>query len=378
MIVPFQNLKLLHKPIFRELKNSFSKNLNESNFILGKSVLQFEREFSLYNGVKYSVGVSNGSDAIFLAIKALNLSKDSEIILSAMTYISAGYSVLFNNFKLVLCDIDYDTGLMDLDLLKKKITKKTKCIISTDLKRKNVNILEINNIIRNKGIFLINDSSHAHGSFDCSACSNNKNSQCCRKGKKSGFDSDISCFSLYPGKNLGALGDAGIITTNNKKFYKHLIKLRNFGSVKKYHHEILGYNYKLDNIQASFLSVKLKRLNVWNKKKAAIASFYKKNIKNEKINFLINSKGSSFYGFVVLTKYRDKLKKFLNKKKIQTNIYYPFSINKHKSLKVFFKDNSFSEAEKFSSNSLVLPICSTLTKKQIEHVIKSVNSFMRA
>ena len=372
MIVPYQNLKLLHKPILKQLKNSFSKNLNDSNFILGKSLSKFEKEFSTYCGTKYSIGVSNGSDAIFLALKVLNLSKGSEIILSSMTYISAAYSILFNDYKLVLCDIDFNTGLMDLNLLKKKISKKTKCIISTDLNGNVVNSAKLKKIIKGKKIFLINDSSHSHGSFECFE---NKSIESCRRGKKSGSSSNISCFSLYPGKNLGALGDAGIITTNNINFYKRLLKLRNFGSIKKYYHETLGYNFKLDNIQASFLSIKLKKLDSWNKKKAANAKYYTKNIINPKIKLLINSAGSSFYGFVILTKYRNKLKNFLDKKKIQTNIYYPFSINNHKSLKKFFINDNFSQAEKFSKRSLVLPICSTLTKKQLDYVIKSVNSF---
>ena len=372
MIVPYQNLRLLHKPILEKLKNSFSKNLNESSFILGKSLSKFENDFSTYCGTKYSIGVSNGSDAIFLALKVLNLRKGSEVILSSMTYISAAYSVVFNDYKLVLCDIDYNTGLIDLNLLKKKISKKTKCIISTDLNGNVVNSVELKKIIKGKKIFLINDSSHSHGSFECTE---NKSIQSCRKGKKSGSGSDISCYSLYPGKNLGALGDAGIITTNNVNFYERLLKLRNFGSVKKYYHESLGYNFKLDNIQASFLSVKLKNLDTWNKKKAANAKYYKINIVNPKIRLLTNSKGSSFYGFVILTEYRNKLKKFLDKKKIQTNIYYPFSINSHKSLKNFFRNENFPNAEKFARESMVLPICSTLTKKQIEYVVKSVNSF---
>ena len=372
MIVPYQNLKLLHKPILKQLKNSFSKNLNESSFILGKDLLKFEKEFSTYCGTKYSIGVSNGSDAIFLALKVLNLSKGSEIILSSMTYISAAYSVLFNDYKLVLCDIDFNTGLMDLNLLKKKISKKTKCIISTDLNGNVVNSTELKRIVKGKKIFLINDSSHAHGSFEYTK---NNSIQNLRKAKKSGSDSDISCFSLYPGKNLGALGDAGIMTTNNKNFYKKLLKLRNFGSTKKYYHESLGYNFKLDNIQASFLSIKLKKLDIWNKKKANNAKYYTKNITNPKIKLLTNSVGSSFYGFAILTNYRKKLKIFLDKKKIQTNIYYPFSINTHKALKKFFINDNFSQAEKFSKRSLVLPICSTLTKKQLEYVVKSVNSF---
>ena len=372
MIVPYQNLKLLHKPILKQLKNSFSKNLNESSFILGKSLLKFENDFSIYCGTKYSVGVSNGSDAIFLALKILNLSKGSEVILSSMTYISAAYSILFNDYKLVLFDIDYNTGLIDLDLLKKKISKKTKCIISTDLNGNVINSVELKKIIKGKKIFLLNDSSHAHGSFQYSK---NRSIQSCRKGKKSGSDSDISCYSLYPGKNLGALGDAGIITTNNINFYKKLIKLRNFGSTKKYYHECLGYNFKLDNIQASFLSIKLKKLDTWNKKKALNAKYYKKKLTNPKIKLLINSKGSSFYGFIILSEYRNRLKKFLDKKKIQTNVYYPFSINTHKSLKKFFINDNFNQAERFAKNSLALPICSTLTKKQLEYVVKSVNSF---
>lgn len=375
MIVPYQNLKLIHKPLMKEFKKSFSKNLKMSNFILGKNIYEFEKKFSKYSGTKYSVGVSNGTDAIFLSIRALDLPVGSEIILSSMTYISAAYSVLLNSYKLVLCDIDYETGLMNLDLLKKKINNKTKCIISTDLNGNVINQNELRRIIGKKKIYIINDSSHAHGSFDCFSCENNKSLKCCRKGNKAGSNSDISCFSLYPGKNLGALGDAGIITTNIKSIYLKLLKLRNFGSKKKYFHDQIGFNFKMDSIQASFLNIKLNQLDKWNKSKSIIAETYNKKINNKNIKFLKNTKGSSYYGFILLTKYRNKLRKFLEKKNIQTNIYYPFAINKHNALKKIFKKKKFIQAETYSKNSIAIPICSSLTKKQINYVIKIINSF---
>lgn len=362
MIVPYQNLKLLHKPITNKFLSSLARNINNSSFILGRDLKKFEKEFANYCGSKFAIGVSNGSDALFLALKVLNIKKGSEIILPAMTYISAAYSILQNNYKIVLCDINYQTGLMDINYLKKLINKKTKCIISTDLNGNVVALKDIKKLIKNKKIFIINDSSHSHGSLDSD-------------GKKSGHGADLACFSLYPGKNLGALGDAGIITTNNSNFYKNLIKLRNFGSRKKFFHDIQGYNFKLDNIQASFLSLKLKLLDKWNKKKSLTAKIYKSRIKNNKIFFVENTQGSSYYAFVIFTKNRSRLVKYLENLKIQTNIYYPFSINQHKSLKKFFLKQKFPNAENYAKTSLAIPICPSLTSKQINHIVRSLNTY---
>lgn len=362
MIVPYQNLKLLHKPIMSKLLRSFARNINNSSFILGSDLKKFEKEFANYCGSKFAIGVSNGSDALFLALKVLNIKKGSEIILPAMTYISAAYSILHNNYKIVLCDINYQTGLMDLNYLKKLINKKTKCIISTDLNGNVVVLKDIKKLIKNKKIFIINDSSHSHGSLDCN-------------GKKSGNEADLSCFSLYPGKNLGALGDAGIITTNNSNFCENLKKLRNFGSKKKFFHDIQGYNFKLDNIQASFLSLKLKLLDKWNKKKTLTAKIYKNKIKNSRISLIENTQGSSYYAFVIHTKNRTKLIKHMKNYKIQTNIYYPFSINQHKSLRNFFLKQKFPNAENYAKTSLAIPICPSLTNKQINYIIKCLNTF---
>ena len=279
-----------------------------------------------------------------------------------MTYISAAYSILHNNYKVVLCDIDYQTGLIDLNLLKKLINKKTKCIISTDLNGNVVSLKHIKKLIKNKKIFIINDSSHSHGSLD-------------GNGKKSGYGADLACFSLYPGKNLGALGDAGIITTNNSNFRTNLLKLRNFGSKKKFYHDIQGYNFKLDNIQASFLSLKLKHLDKWNKKKSLIAKIYNNKIKNNRISLIKNTQGSSYYAFVILSNSRSKLAKYLNNLNIQTNIYYPFSINQHRSLEKFFLKQNFPRAEKYAKTSLAIPICPSLTNKQINYIVRSLNAF---
>ena len=346
--------------IRNKILNSIKKVINKNNFILGKEVDEFENNFSKFCGSKYAISCSNGTDAITLALLSLDLPKNSEVIIPAMTYASTFYAVLNAGLKPILVDINDKDPLINFDQILDKITNKTRVIIPVHLYGSVVNIEKLKKKI-NKKIFIIDDCAQAHGA------TLNK--------KRVGSLSDISCFSLYPGKNLGAYGDAGIITTNNKIFYNRIKNFRNLGSDKKFIHTQIGFNSRLDTIQAAVLNHKLKNLQNYNKKRIKIAKIYNRDIKNYKISKLLYSKGSVYHQYVILVEDRDKLKRLFDKKKIQYGYHYPQSINQLDSLTKIFKGKKFKNAEKIANKCISIPIDPTLNKKDIDKIITVLNSF---
>ena len=220
--------KNLHKSILKDIKKLFKK----TDFILGNKVNVFEKNFAKFCGSKFAIGCANGTDALTIALKALNLPRNSEVIIPAMTYCSTAFAVINANLKPVLVDIDYLKPTISVKNIKKKINSKTKVIIPVHLYGSSADLKSIKKLIKNKNIKIIDDCAQAHGTYDDSI----------KLKKKIGSTSDISCFSFYPGKNLGAYGDAGIITTNNKKYYSIMNKIRNLGSNKKFIHDYVGMN----------------------------------------------------------------------------------------------------------------------------------------
>jgi len=355
--------KNLHSKIIRKFKNIIKK----TNFILGKEVEVFEKNFAKFVGAKYSVGCANGTDALTLALTSLNLPKNSEVIIPAMTYCSTAFAVINCGLKPVLVDIGNESPVIDVKKIENNITKNTKVIMPVHLYGSSADLNSIKKIIRknNKKIFLIDDCSQAHGAIDES---NNLK-------KKIGSTSDISCFSLYPGKNLGAYGDAGIITTNNTKIYKLIKKIRNLGSEKKFIHEHVGYNSRLDTVQAAILNIKLGILNKLNKKRSIIAKFYNNKILNPKITKITYSKNSVYHQYVVIVKNRKKFTKYLDKNDIQYGFHYPYSIDQLKVFKNKFKKNSFKNSNYLAKNGISLPIDPNLTNKQLNYIVNKINSF---
>ena len=354
--------KNLHKSIIKDINKLFKKN----DFILGREVINFENNFAKFCKSKYAISCANGTDAITIALKSLNLPDQSEVIIPAMTYCSTAFAVINANLKPVLVDTEYLKPTMNLNDLKRKITKKTKVILPVHLYGSIANLKGIKKLIKNKKIFLVDDCAQAHGAYGGSLIKTNK---------KVGSTSDISCFSFYPGKNLGAYGDAGIITTNNKKLYELIKKIRNLGSGKKFIHEHIGLNSRLDTIQAIILNQKMKNLSNLNKKRKKIAELYNKLITNKKIIKLNYSKGSVYHQYVILSKKRSKLIKLLNKKKIEYLIHYPYAIHQLKALKKIFKKQKYPNAEKLARESLSLPIDPNLKKNEIKKITQVLNSF---
>ncbi len=351
----------IHKNIIKKISNTIKKN----KFILSNDVKNFEKKFSNFCRSKFAVGVGNGTDAIYLAIKALNLKKDDEIILPAMTWKSTLTSVINNNLKPVLVDINDKNSNINLDDLKKKISKKTKAIIVVHLYGNPGEIYKIKKIIKGKNIKIIEDAAQAHGARESFT------------NKIVGSIGDLGCFSFYPGKNLGAYGDAGGITTNSKKFYKRVLELRNIGAFKssnKSDCRLSGINSRLDNIQAIILNEKLKKLNYLNKKRKSISRRYEKELNNFKISKLEYEPGAVYHQYVIKTNNRNKFLNYLAKRKIEYGIHYPISIN---NLKIIKKENKkkFPNAEKLARQCVSIPIDPLLKKEQITKIINVINSY---
>ena len=348
----------LHVSMLNDIKKIFKKG----DFILGNDVLSFEKNFSRFCNSKFSIGCANGTDALTIALKSLNLKKNSEVIIPAMTYCSTAFSVINANLKPVLVDTEFMKSTISIQHLKKKINNKTKVIMPVHLYGSVMNINEIKKIIRGKDIFIIDDCAQAHGAKDDS-------------GNKVGSLADISTFSFYPGKNLGAYGDAGVITTNFKKFYLTIRKLRNLGSEVKFKHDLVGMNSRLDSLQAIILNHKLKQLSKFNSKRRKIASEYDNKIVNKKIEKLRYSKFSVYHQYVLVVKRRNEFIKHLKKAKIQYGFHYPFAIHQLDAFKKYFKSEKFPNSEMLAKYGISIPIDPNLSKNEINYIISKLNSF---
>lgn len=345
----------------KKLFNKISYLIKNSKFIGGEEVLSFEKNFSKFTGGKYCVSVANGTDALEIAIKSLNLRKGSEIIVPNNTWISTAEAVISNNFKVVFCDVDLKDYTINLIDLENKINKKTSAIIAVHLYGNPANLSGIKKVIKNRKIKIIEDCAQAHGAYF------NK--------KHVGTFGAVGTFSFFPGKNLGAFGDGGAIITNSKKIKDFCLRMRNHGAMKKYDHSFSGRNSRLDTIQAGILNIKLKTYGKTISRRLYLAKLYFKELKIlNKLNlFQLNEKNqSAFHQFVIRTKYKNQLEKFLNKSGIETMTHYPYMLNE---LKFFNSNKKLKNSYKLGSQILSLPISEEHKKKEIIYICKKIKNF---
>jgi dTDP-4-amino-4,6-dideoxygalactose transaminase len=366
-MIKFLDLKLVNERFEKEFKNEFDKFLKSGSYILGNQVGFFESEFANYCGTKYCIGTSNGLDAlqlIFEAYKIIGALKEcDEVIVPANTYIASVLAISNTGLKPVLVEPEKDTYNIDPAEIEKAISTKTRAILGVHLYGQLYNVELLNKIAKNNNLLLIEDAAQAHGAMFVDL-------------RKAGNLSDAAAFSFYPTKNLGALGDAGAITTNDEKLASILFKLRNYGRTSSYENEIKGFNSRLDELQAAFLRVKLKHLDADNDKRRDIAKYYLDNINSKSILLpvYIDIKQHVFHLFVIRSKRRDELKKYLYKNGIETLIHYPVSIHKQMAYQEW-NDAQFPITEKIQNEVLSLPLYHTLTKKQVFKIIDLINNF---
>ena len=348
------------------IKKKISKVIDNKNFILGKEVNILESKLSNFVNTKYSLTVSSGTDALLISLLSLNLKKNSEVITPAFSYISSAEVILRAGLKPIFCDIEPDTALIDLKKLEKKISKKTSCIIVVSLFGQIPDVLGLKNIKKKYKIPIIEDAAQSFGSkfenkYSCSLF-------------------DIGCTSFFPTKPLGCFGDGGAIFTNNKKIYNNSKQLRQHGQKKKYYFYIKVKNAIFDTIQAAVLIEKLKKLkSSINRKKQIYKKYTQFLEKNQNIKFLKLKKKytSSFPLFNVLVKKRDKLRLYLKKKNIPTNIYYPLSLNDQKIFKNLNMKNKMFNSKKLAKTIISLPFHLSLKDKEIKYIAENINKFYK-
>lgn len=354
------------------LKDKILKNISElidkKDFILGTALSEFENSFAQYNGSQFAVGTSSGTSALKLALMALDLAKDDEVIVPAHTFISTALAVLEVGATLVLCDVDEKTFNIDTEKLQSLITPKTKVIIPVHLYGQMANLEEVKKIAGDS-IAIIEDASQAHGAHRIIN----------HQKKMSGSVGDFGCFSFYPTKNLGAMGDAGCILTSDKKVYEKLMALRNYGQFKKHDHEILGGNERLDTIQAIILSEKLKILNELNEKRRIVANWYFEEFKNMNLilPFIDTNNHHVFHQFVVRINNRNQVKEGLSKLGIDCGIHYPNPIHFHSCFKKLeIKMGDLVVSEKICNDILSLPMSPFITREHVEFIAREVKQFI--
>ena len=371
MNIPLVDLKKQYLSVKKEIDQAIKNVLNNTQFILGKNVKKFEQEFAKFIGVKYAIGVGNGTDALYLALRVLNISKGNEVIIPVNTFIATAEAITLNNAKPIFVDIDSETYNIDYQKIEKTIInmpaihrKRLKAIIPVHLFGQPVEMDKILKIAKKYKLFVIEDCSQAHVAI--------------YKNKKIGSFGHIACFSLFPGKNLGAYGDAGIITTNSKILANKIKLLRNHGRKKKYIHELEGINSRLDEIQAAILRVKLKYLNKWNKARQKNAKLYNQLFKDTKKIItprIIKNAKSVYYFYVIRVKNRKKIQMQLKKIGVSTGIHYPIPLHLQAAYKYLeYKNGDFPNAEKTAKEILSLPIYPELTKNQIKFIAKETKN----
>ena len=361
-MIDYENLARLNRPFFEDYKKSFSETLESGWFILGKNVMAFEKEYAAFCGAKHSIGVANGLDALVLALKVFGFEKDSEVIVPSNTYIATILAVLHSGCKPVLVEPDICTYNIDPSKIEEKITAKTRAIMVVHLYGKICDMEKINAIAKKYGLKVIEDCAQSHGAK--------------YKDTLSGNFGDIGAHSFYPTKNLGALADAGGLTCNSDELSEKLRALRNYGSKVKYYNEYIGYNSRLDEVQAAFLSIKLKKLNEINEHKRLLASLYQKGLKNDFIKPVIHSDFYDvFHIYCIRHPERNSLREYLLANGIKTEIHYPLAPNKQEAMKGILDKTETPIAEVIHQTTLSLPISYFHTTEDVERVVEVMNKF---
>jgi dTDP-4-amino-4,6-dideoxygalactose transaminase len=368
-MIKFLDLKRINTPYENAFQEKLKSVLENGWYILGNEVTTFESDFANYCGTKNCIGVGNGFDALVLIFKGYiqlgKLQKDDEVIVPANTYIASILAILEADLIPVLVEPKLETYNLNPDLISEKITSKTKAILAVHLYGQLAEMEAINEIAQQNNLLVIEDAAQAHGAISDFG--------------KSGNVSNAAAFSFYPGKNLGALGDGGAVTTNDDALAKVINSLRNYGSEAKYKNEYVGVNSRLDELQAAFLNVKLHNLDVENNYRKVIAKRYLSEIKNDKIILpTVSLRGTKqshvFHLFVIRTKNREDLQQYLLEKGIQTMIHYPVPPHKQKAFSTW-NHLSFPITEKIHNEVLSLPISPVLTDDEVGFIISVLNQY---
>lgn len=364
MKVPFVTFKPLEKELDKDLRNAFERVYNRSWYIEGVEDEAFEKAFAEYCDSKYCVGVGNGLDSLFLALKAMGIKEGDEVIVPSNTYIATALAVTYTGATPIFVEPDIRTFNIDPTKIEAAITDKTKVIMPVHLYGQACDMDPIMEVAKKYNLYVVEDCAQAHGAR--------------YKGKVIGSFGDAAGFSFYPGKNLGALGDAGATVTNNEELAKKVRALGNYGSDYKYHHIYQGNNSRLDELQAAFLAAKLPHLNKVNVERRKVAQKYLDGINNPEIilPFVPEYAEPVWHIFGIRCNRRDELEKFLNDAGISTNKHYPIPMHLQGCYAdLGFKKGDYPIAEEISETELSIPMYYGMTDEEVQYVIDRMNEF---
>ncbi len=361
-MIEYENLRKVNEPFFEDFKRTFAETLESGWYILGKRVETFEGEFAGYCGSGHCVGVASGLDALTLSLKAFDFKRGDEVIVPSNTYVATILAVLHCGLTPVLVEPDIRTYNIDPARIEEKITSRTVAILVVHLYGKPCQMDPIGAIARRHGLKLVEDCAQAHGAT--------------YKGKRTGSFGDFGAFSFYPTKNLGALGDAGAVTTDGPELADRVRKLRNYGSGVKYHNELVGFNSRLDEIQAAFLSIKLGKLDEINGHKRSLATIYREGLKDDFVKPVVEEGcGDVYHIFNVRHPDRDRLKEYLLQNGIRTEIHYPVPPHRQQALQGLLPDYDYPVSDEIHATTLSLPISYFHTELDIRRVVEVMNGF---
>ncbi|NLF51331.1 MAG: DegT/DnrJ/EryC1/StrS family aminotransferase [Leptolinea sp.] len=364
MTIPFVDLKAQYHSIKPEIDDAVLRVLESTQFVLGSEVASFEKAFAAYCDVENAIGVNSGTSALHLALLAAGVGPGDEVITVPFTFVATVAAIGYTGARPVFVDINPSSFTMDPNLLEAAITKNTKVIMPVHLYGQCADMDPILEIAKKNGLVVIEDAAQAHGAE--------------YKGRKAGSMGDMGCFSFYPGKNLGAYGEGGMVTTCNPEFARTIRMLRDWGAEKKYQHVLKGFNYRLEGIQGAILNVKLKYLDQWSKARLDHAMLYNKLLAGSRVKTpeIMMYGTPVFHVYAVRVKERESLMAHLTQNNIQHGIHYPYPVHllpAHSDLG--HKAGDFPESEAAANEVLSLPMFPELTEEQIRIVTESINNW---
>jgi dTDP-4-amino-4,6-dideoxygalactose transaminase len=364
MKIPLIDLKAQYNTISEELDREVLKVLASGEYVLGENVLHFEKAFADYIGVNYAISLASGTDALTISLKALKIAPGDEVITTPFTFFATAESIAAVGAIPVFVDVDPYTFNIDPSKIEEKITPKTKAIIPVHIFGQPADMDDLLYIAKKHNLYIIEDACQAIGSD--------------YKSRKIGSLGDMAAFSFFPTKNLGCAGDGGMIVTNKESLAMLAKDLRNHGSKKKYYHDRIGFNSRLDSIQAAILNTKLKYIDTWNNKRILNAEFYHKKIINNKFIKPINNKDRKhvYHLYLLQCTERDKAISYLKSNSIAAGIYYPLPLHLQKAFSnLRYMEGNFPVAEALCKNNLAIPIYPELTELQKKFIVECLNNF---
>jgi len=362
--IPFVDLNRILDDILPEIREKFKEIISNSRFIGSKYVKEFEEKFAEYLEVKHCIAVNSGTSALYLALKSINVEPGDEVIIPVNTFIATAEAVSLLGAKPVFVDIDEKTYNVDTTKIEKAITKKTKAIIPVHLYGQCADMDEVNQIAKKYKLWVIEDACQAHGAE--------------YKNKKAGSLGNIAAFSFYPAKNLGAWGEGGAVVTNNNKVAEKIRLFRDHGSRQKYYHEIIGGNFRMEEIQGAVLSTKIKFLDKWNEIRRNAAKIYNELLKSSEIitPYEASCNKHVYHLYIIRVKNRDKVREFLAQNGIGTGIHYPMPLHFQKAYKFLnISKGSFPVVERVADEILSLPMFPYIKKREVEYTVRVLKRY---